>query len=123
MRTQNWTLPLLFRCAIVTLSALGSGLASAQEAPLTACDVYAASDIDSGRKSDPVPDDGIDARLAVPACEADVAQYPSSARLIYQLGRSLMAAGQPEQGVAQYQKAAEMGHAAAQLVLGYAFAG
>lgn len=46
--------------------------AFAQEAPVTDCDKYAASEFDPQRKATGVPFDEVNAALAVPACESAV---------------------------------------------------
>ena len=76
--------------APIVLSALLTPAANTQttDAPATNCDTYAASDLDSQRKANGVPFDKINSVLAVPACESAVRKYPSSVRLIYQLGRA-----------------------------------
>jgi tetratricopeptide (TPR) repeat protein len=101
--------------------ALWNESAFAQEAPVTDCDTYAASDQDSQRKSTGIPLDKISADLAVPACEAAVKQYPDSTRLIYQLGRAYWKANDFAAAASQYRKAAERGNALAQNNLGVAY--
>jgi tetratricopeptide (TPR) repeat protein len=92
--------------------------AFAQEAPVTNCDSYAASDLDPQRKATGVPTDKINPALAVPACETAVRQYPNSTRLIYQLGRAYYKANNFPASVEQTHKAAVQGYALAQLNLG-----
>src|SRR5229473_4378871 len=40
------------------------------------CDAYAASEFDPNRTAGPVPFDKLDPKLAIPACEAAVQQFP-----------------------------------------------
>jgi uncharacterized protein len=84
----------------------------AQEAAVTDCDTYAASDKDPQR---------IDAVLAVPACQTAVRRYPDSSRLNYQLGLAYQKANNFAAAVAQYRKAADLGSALAQGNLGWMY--
>ena len=59
---------LVFLCVLLNLSMS----AFAQEAAVTDCDKYAASDVDPQRKVTGVPFDNVNSDLAVPACEAAV---------------------------------------------------
>lgn len=92
--------------------------ASVQNTGASACDLYAASEYDTQRKSVGVPFDKIDFRLAVPACEAAVRQFPDDSRLNYQLGRAYQKAGNFAAAINQYRKAAEQGSALAQNNIG-----
>lgn len=94
------------------------GTSRAQDAPLADCDKYAASDIDTKRISNPVPFKEINAAAAVPACTTASTEWPTSARLRYQLGRSLLADGKWFSGIQKVREAAENDYAAAQLALG-----
>src|SRR5271167_40492 len=102
------------RLAVVSvLSLLLSTNAFAQDAPVTDCDVYAASAGDPQRKSNGVPLDKINPDMAIPACEAAVQKYPDSSRLIYQLGRAYQKANDFDAAMVQYRKAADQGFAQA----------
>ena len=121
IRPNVRSLPIL--CFLLALHVFGTTSTSAQEAPTTPCDLYAASDDDLQRKSDPIPQDRIRGSIAVAACTAAVAQYPNSLRLTYQLGRSLYANSELQKASEQFRKAAEQGYAAAQLDLAISYAG
>ena len=96
---------------------------NAQDAPITDCDTYAASDQDPQRKAVGVSTSNINSVLAIPACEAAVREHPNSSRLVYQLGRAYYKANNFGAAVAQFRRAAEQGYALAQTNLGamYAF--
>jgi TPR repeat protein len=101
---------------------LVSSAASAQnEAPVTACDSYAASPFDQTRKAEAVSFDKINPAVAIPACEDAVRKYPDSARLIAQLGRAYSKSGNFEAAALQNQKAALKGSSVAQYNLGVAY--
>ena len=100
------------------LQVILSTSAFAQEAPVSDCDKYAASDVDSQRKATGVPFDKINPALAIPACESAVQQYPNSIRLTYQLGRAYQKARNFKEALEQYRKAAEQGSPFAQNDLG-----
>jgi clan AA aspartic protease (TIGR02281 family) len=106
----------VFLCALQL--ALLSASALAQEAPVTDCDIHAASDQDPQHKSTGISFDKINPGLAVPACEAAVQQYPDSSRLNYQLGRAYQKANDFRAAMAQYRKAADRGNALAQNNIG-----
>jgi TPR repeat protein len=91
---------------------------SPQEAPITNCDAYAASDLDPQRKANGIPFDKINSVLAIPACESAVQKYPNSVRLIYQLGRAYARANNFGSAVMQYQKAADRGYVPSEYDLG-----
>jgi hypothetical protein len=93
-------------------------IALAQDAPVTDCDTYAASDQDPQRKTAGMPLDRINPALAVPACEAAVRQYPNSSRLAFELGRAFTKANNFTAAMLQYRKAADQGYAFAQNNLG-----
>ena len=90
----------------------------AQEAPVTQCDTYAASDLDPQRKATGVPTDKINPALAIPACETAVRQFPDSTRLLSQLGRAYYKANNFTAALVQFRKAAERNYAPAQSNLG-----
>lgn len=107
------------RFAFVSVLLFASSTSAfAQDAPVTACDTYAASDQDPQRKAVGVPFDNVDPALAVPACEAAVRQYPNSARLFFQLARAYRKADNLSAEFGANRRAAELGYAAAQTNLG-----
>jgi tetratricopeptide (TPR) repeat protein len=89
-----------------------------QDAPITDCDTYAASPLDSARKAVGVSFGNLDPDLAIPACESAVKTYPASPRLAYQLGRSYDRRKDVSSALGLYRKAAEQGYAVAQVNLG-----
>jgi len=116
-----------FRFGLIALAviveaatAVGTTLAqqAPQEAPVTNCDTYAASDSDPQHKAKGVPFESINSALAVPACESAVRQFPDSTRLIFQLGRAYSKRNDFGLALVQYRKAVERGHPAAQYGLG-----
>ena len=103
---------------ICGLSLVLSTNAFAQDAPVTECDRYAASDQDPQRKSVGVPFAEIDPALAIPACESALRQYPNSVRLAYQLARAYYKANNFDAALAQLRKPTDQGYAVAQTTLG-----
>jgi len=91
---------------------------AAQEAPVTDCDRYAASNLDPQAKAQGVSFDKINSTIAIPACKNAVQQYPRSSRLIFQLGRAYDKNGDLSAALTQNQKAAGRGYALAQYNLG-----
>jgi uncharacterized protein len=65
---------------------------SNQPAPVTDCDLYAASPRDAERRTPGIQFNRIDAAKAVPACETAVQTYPTEKRFGFQLARALDAA-------------------------------
>ena len=91
-----------------------------QKAPVTECDVLAASPADGGRVSKPVPYAKLarEAVKAVEACRIAVARHPGISRLEFQLALSLHADKQYGEAVAWYQKAARRSYPVAMFNLG-----
>src|SRR5262245_9777923 len=77
---------------------------------VTDCDRYAASDVDPQRTTAGVSFERINPNLAVPACQNAVRQFPDSARLIFQLGRSYDRGKSFIAAFFQYHKAADKGY-------------
>ena len=98
---------------------LAANPASAQDAPLTPCDTYAASPFDRQRQTTGVT--VVNPALAIPACGSAVAKYPSSPRLKFQLGRAYFEAKDFRESSAFFLQAAQQGYAAAQTAVGEAF--
>jgi TPR repeat protein len=80
------------------------------EAPSTNCDEYAAVKTGS---SHGVRFEEINPKIAIPACENAVRQYPNSTRLIFELGRSYLKNGDYDAALRQFQIAAAQGYAPA----------
>jgi TPR repeat protein len=89
-------------------------------APPTECDRLAASpgDLDRPQSIPGVVFEEIDTQQAIPACRAAVELHPGDPRLAYTLGRAFDAAGQYDEAVAYYHKAADAGYASATSNLG-----
>jgi TPR repeat protein len=88
----------------------------AQEAPAHACDLAAASPYDSMRPSE-IPGisfEKIDAKVALPACQAALATDPENPRLLYEMGRAYEANKDDTQARTFYEKAAARGNPGAQ---------
>ena len=115
--TYNFSRTCVFAAVFVTAGGYGANVASAERGTL-ACDTYAASEFDPQRRAPSVDFGKIDARLAVPACEAAVRQFPDDMRLRVQLGRAYEKANNFTSAVEQYRKAAAEGFALAQSNLG-----
>ena len=93
------------RLAILCTLQLTLGtIAFAQDAAVTDCDKYAASDIDPQRKAEGLPFDKINPVLAVPACEDAVRQFPNNTRLLFQLGRAYENANNFAAAIVQFRK-------------------
>ena len=87
------------------------------------CDQQAAHPDDPHRMAQGVQMRAIVPALAVQECQKAVAQFPHTARFLYQLGRAEEASNDVQSAVADYQKAADMGYGMAWLNLGYAYEG
>jgi TPR repeat protein len=98
-----------------------STIALAQEAPLTDCDKYGASDLDAQRKATGISFYRLDPALAIPACEDAVRQYPTSARFLFQLGRAYLKANNFAAALEKFRKAADQNHALAQFDVGFMY--
>jgi TPR repeat protein len=80
------------------------------------CDVLAAEpDNDVSVKG--IEFEEIDVAKALPACEADLARFPASPRLMHNYGRTLERAGRLEEAIGLYRRAAELGNDWAQYYL------
>jgi Sel1 repeat len=91
---------------------------TADDVPASDCDTYAADPIDPQRKATGVPVERLNPALAIPACESAVRQYPSSNRLIFQLGRAYQKKTDFNSALILYRKATERGYLPAQFNLG-----
>ena len=88
------------------------------DAPLTQCDTYAANPFDPQRKAVGVPREKLSPALAIPACKSALAKFPTSPRLMYQLGRSYHYAGNVGEALTYYRQAAQYNYVTAETVLG-----
>jgi TonB family protein len=101
---------------LVTGLILFPAASRAQDAPRRACDMAAASPIDSTRPAG-VPGvelDKVDPKIAVPACEAALGADPENPRLLYQMGRAAYAAKDDTRARKLYERSAALAHAGAQ---------
>jgi TPR repeat protein len=78
----------------------------------TECDRLASAENDPFMlaSAKPVNFSAIDFARAVPACRQAIRDNPDEVRFPYQLGRSLDAAGEFEEAIAQYRKASDLGN-------------
>jgi uncharacterized protein len=103
-------------CAFATLARLMlDEIRSPTNAPETECDRLAANNRDEGRllSVTGVPFERVDAKLAVPACQAALKSYPKVPRLVYQLGRAFLREKNYNQAVQLFRQASELGYTAA----------
>ena len=98
------------------LRAPPTGKADAKGA--TECDTLAADPADPKKLADGVAQENIASARALEACIAALEQDPANARLRFQLGRALLAAGAEKEAKAHLEKAAIDGHAASSAALG-----
>jgi TPR repeat protein len=103
---------------LTVMVAIADCSAFAEAAPATDCDTYAASPLDPQRKAPGVPFEEMNLHLAIPACEAAVRLYPTSDRMVFQLGRAYSKNSDFVHALVQFREAADQGHALAQYNLG-----
>lgn len=110
---------------LVSIGIAGASPAFAQgpESSISACDRLAASPLDSTRPAgvEGVRPQNVDAKTAVPACEAALKTAPTSSRLMFQLGRAYAAANEHVKARQQYASADALGHVTATNNLGAYF--
>src|ERR1700733_4120858 len=87
-------------------------------APPTDCDRYAARELTRDQMAPGVAFEQIEPRMALPACLNAVERYPGSSRLIFQLGRTELRAGQFEAAAGRLRMLSEKDYAPAQQELG-----
>jgi uncharacterized protein len=107
-----------------TIGQPSPSMSSTDDAPDTDCDTI----FDSMRRSGGGSAHFNMNKLAIPACEAAVRQYPDSARLVYQLAHAYHTDAKYDAAMVQYGKAVELnrraadqGNASAQYNLGVAY--
>jgi TPR repeat protein len=107
----------------MALVAASTASAQDKDSPLALCDRLAASTFDSTRPAgiEGVPPHKIDAKAAVPACEAALEAAPGSSRIMFQLGRAYNRAGMHAKAREQYARADALGHVLATNNLGAYF--
>lgn len=101
----------------IDLPAIPGGLAEI----VTECDIAAADPYDNAKVHAGIEALLVNTRLAIPVCARDVAADPANARLIYQLGRSLMIADRYEEARALFIQSAGLDYPAASTALGYLY--
>lgn len=118
-RRRRLTIGGLTAASLVVLAGWGGAKLYAEYARMTAldCDLLAAeTDNNVGVRG--VEFDSIDINRSIPACRSAVNSDPDNPRLIHELARSLDKAGQYEEAVLWYRKAASLGFAWSQNNLG-----
>ncbi|MBI5320099.1 caspase family protein [Bradyrhizobium sp.] len=96
----------------------GSAAASAQDAPPTDCDTYAANPNDPLRVAAGVNRKAIDVPRAISACTEALARYPDAIRFHYQLARAYRESKDSARALSHFRRAAEASYAEAQNALG-----
>ena len=116
---RRLTIAGLAAVSLVVLAASGGAKLYAEYTRMTAldCDLLAA-EMDNNVGVRGVEFDSIDIARSIPACRSAVAADPDNPRLIHELARSLDKAGQYEEAVSWYRKAASLGFAWSQNNLG-----
>jgi len=97
--------PMLLSAMLAVLTACTSAVAGNEIDPIALCDRLAAGPDDPRRQADPVEIERMDAAAAVAACEAAVERDPENARLHYQHGRALLAAGRETEARKAWRRA------------------
>lgn len=113
MRVWNLLILLIVLLPIQTLA----------EAPQTECDRVAAHSSDTQRAAAGVEQENFDIPAARAACAEAVSQYPDEDRFQYQYGQSFFYDGDYAAALPYFTRAAELGSAQGQLVLGLVLMG
>ena len=95
--------------ASLYLVACCAGVLAQENAPLTDCDKYAASDVDKNRNATGIAIEKVDPKLAIPACLEALQRYPNSVRFIYQLARGYLQEKEYKTALEFNQKASDDG--------------
>lgn len=121
---DRW-LPAIFRPSDQAPAALTGGGGGGGRAPQAEgnrvalpCDRLAASRFDPNAVGPGVPSSELDAAKAVPACEMDVARFPSLPRLRFQLANAYYTAGRRNEAARIYQELDAAGYVPATACLG-----
>jgi tetratricopeptide (TPR) repeat protein len=77
------------------------------------CDKFAGSPMDPQKTVAGISYDKLDATVAIPTCKQATEADPNNARVWFQLGRAYEKQGNNDQAISAYQKAAQLGSAAA----------
>ena len=118
-RRRRLTIAGLTAASLLVLAAWGGAKLYAEYARMTAldCDLLAA-EVDNNVGVRGVEFDSIDTTRSIPACRSAVNSDSDNPRLIHELARSIDKAGQYEEAVLWYRKAASLGFAWSQNNLG-----
>ena len=98
--------------------AVASYTSALAQAPQTACDRLAAHPSDTQKAAEGVEQEDFDIPAARAACKEALDAYPNEARFSYQYGRSFFYEDNYEAAMPYFERAAALGSAQAQLVLG-----
>src|SRR5262245_43037969 len=125
-RCANWRkrdMRLAFVLVSIGMAAASPVFAQGPESSISECDRLAASPLDSTRPAgvEGVRPQNVDAKTAVPACEAALKAAPTSSRIMFQLGRAYAAANEHVKARQQYASADALGHVTATNNLGAYF--
>lgn len=101
--------------AVIGLCATDEVLAQAPRLP---CDDLAAHPSDTQKQAPGVEQENYDIQAGRTACAEALAQYPDEGRFHYQYGRSFFYNDEYEAAMPQFERAAELGSAQGQFVLG-----
>src|SRR6202022_1323106 len=94
---------------------------AAPPGPDAQCDRYAARKLGEATAAPGVLFEQLNAKMAVPACEAAVARDPTNGRLLYQLGRAYEKAGRIDDPLAGNGQAGAAHYASAYGAIGYMY--
>jgi TPR repeat protein len=125
MKLRQWRMPCHVQCRLLVAAAIllgANALALAQSADLVLCDRVAADPADPDKPRDVKGVSEIassDVATAIKFCKIASA---SSRRAIYALGRAYAAAGQTQEAIGAFRRAADKGSTAAMVELGVMYA-
>ena len=91
---------------------------AAAQAPRTLCDNLAAHPSDTQKMAPGIEQENYDIPAGRAACAEAIKQYPNEGRFQYQYGRSYFYNAEYEAALPHFERAAELGSAQGQLVLG-----
>ena len=108
----------MFRVIVLGLLAATLGTPAQAQAPRTLCDDLAAHRSDTQKMAPGIEQENYDIPAGRAACAEAIAQYPNEGRFHYQYGRSYFYNDDYEAALPHFERAAELGSAQGQLVLG-----
>ena len=103
---------------LVLASAMVLAVGNASASAVAKCDALAAHPTDPDRKAEGRLLENIPLRQATEACHKALDEEPGNPRLMYQYGRTLLAAKREEEGMAWTRKSAKAGYRQALYILG-----